>query len=173
MNGRGVTLFALLLILAAACAQAAFAGHGHERRGCPLENTPVNPGYAEACGACHFAYQPGLLPAASWGRLMDGHGDHFGNDLALTSGQQAVLRAYLDANAADRAPGRHSRKLLRGMDGQTFLRVTETPWFLRKHHHVAAATFRRPSVGGAGNCPACHPAAARGDYDDDAVRVRR
>ena len=24
--------------------------------------------YQEECGGCHFAYQPGLLPAASWQR---------------------------------------------------------------------------------------------------------
>jgi len=172
MRGRIVGTIAAGLIIAAA--GLALAGH-HGRRdasGCPLEGA-VDPAYAGACGSCHFAYQPGLLPAASWERLLDGLGDHFGNAVDLDSGGKAALRAYLCANAADRSPRRHARKLLRGMDGRTPLRITETSWFRHKHHHVAAATFRRASVGGAGNCPACHPAAARGDYDDDAVRVPR
>ena len=41
--------------------------------------------YREECGACHFAYEPGWLPEASWRKLLDansawnhvtGHGWH-------------------------------------------------------------------------------------------------
>ena len=34
--------------------------------------------YTQECAACHLAYPPGLLPAASWQRLMGGLGKHFG-----------------------------------------------------------------------------------------------
>ena len=29
--------------------------------------------YKNECGACHMAYQPGLLPTASWTRVMATH----------------------------------------------------------------------------------------------------
>jgi hypothetical protein len=35
------------------------------------------------CGECHMAYQPGLLPAASWNRIMDGLADHFGENASV------------------------------------------------------------------------------------------
>ena len=47
----------------------------HERRGDgwvePGEDVkPVaNATYAEECGACHMAYQPGLLPGDAWRRI--------------------------------------------------------------------------------------------------------
>ena len=31
-----------------------------------------NPQYLEECGSCHFPYQPGLLPARSWTKVMAG-----------------------------------------------------------------------------------------------------
>jgi hypothetical protein len=34
--------------------------------------------YVKECGGCHFPYQPGLLSAVSWERIMGGLGDHFG-----------------------------------------------------------------------------------------------
>jgi len=41
--------------------------------------TPVNkPIYKEECGACHFAYQPELLPSGSWEKILAGLEDHFG-----------------------------------------------------------------------------------------------
>ena len=39
---------------------------------------PLLPKYQQECAACHTAYPPGLLPAASWQRLMGGLGKHFG-----------------------------------------------------------------------------------------------
>ena len=48
-----------------------------KRRFLPPANNAV---YAEECGTCHFLYLPGLLPAGSWVRIMEGAGDHFGED---------------------------------------------------------------------------------------------
>ena len=31
--------------------------------------------YADQCGACHFAYQPELMPAESWKQVLDGIDD--------------------------------------------------------------------------------------------------
>ena len=36
--------------------------------------SPQNQTYLNFCGSCHFAYQPGLLPRASWEKMMsEGH----------------------------------------------------------------------------------------------------
>lgn len=42
-----------------------------------------NPTYKEECGACHFVYQPELLPSASWMNILDQLDDHFGEEIEL------------------------------------------------------------------------------------------
>ena len=39
--------------------------------------------YTQECAACHTAYPPGLLPAASWNRVVTGLDKHCGTDAAL------------------------------------------------------------------------------------------
>ena len=62
------------LRLAAALAAALVAGHAAADSRLAA---PANPTYAEECGSCHLAYPPGLLPAASWAKLMAGLRQHF------------------------------------------------------------------------------------------------
>lgn len=38
----------------------------------------TNPAYKENCGACHFSYQPELLPSRSWKKILVQLEDHFG-----------------------------------------------------------------------------------------------
>ena len=46
--------------------------------------TPVPPTYQQTeCASCHLAYPAGLLPAASWQRLMNNLPRHFGTDASL------------------------------------------------------------------------------------------
>jgi len=53
----------------------------HHRR---KEMNPVNnPTYKEECDACHFAYQPELLPSGSWEKILSGLDDHFGEVIEL------------------------------------------------------------------------------------------
>ncbi len=42
-----------------------------------------NSTYKEACGACHFVYQPELLPSGSWVKILANLEDHFGETIAL------------------------------------------------------------------------------------------
>ena len=72
-------------------------------------------------------------------------------------------RAALEANA-----GRGKRA-----DDSGTLRISETPWFRRKHDEVSASTWKNPKIGTAANCTACHAGAERGDFDDDTVRIPR
>jgi len=39
--------------------------------------------YTDHCGACHCAYQPGLLPTDSWRKILENSEDHFGEILDL------------------------------------------------------------------------------------------
>ncbi len=104
------------------------------------------------CGACHMAFQPALLPAASWNRVMDGLSDHFGENASLPADVAADIRAYLVQNA-----GR----------SDAVLRISEQRWWQRKHRKVADATWQRKEVGSKANCTACHAGAEQGVYDDD------
>ena len=123
---------------------------------------PPNAAYGAECGSCHVAYAPGLMPASSWRALMAGLGRHFGTDASLEPGLAGEIGAYLEAHAATgkRAAG-----------AAASLRLTESTWFQRKHREVSAAAWKRPAVGGAGNCAACHPAASAGRFDEHAVRI--
>ena len=67
-------------------------------------NTPgvepvTNVDYQNECGACHFAYQPGLLPARSWQALMTGLDQHFTEAKMLTRIDTYLAMVGPDANA--------------------------------------------------------------------------
>src|SRR3989338_5030255 len=60
------------------------------------EVKPVtNQQYQDECKECHFAYQPGLLPAKSWEKLLttDALRDHFGDNAEM---DKDTLRAIHD-----------------------------------------------------------------------------
>ena len=45
----------------------------------------TNQTYNETCGGCHFAYQPELLPSASWLKILNQLDDHFGEEIETDS----------------------------------------------------------------------------------------
>ena len=51
--------------------------------------------YNEICGSCHFPYQPGLLPAVSWGKIMSDTDNHFGKTLKLSSVESSTMTRYV------------------------------------------------------------------------------
>lgn len=126
--------------------------------------SPTNATWRAECGSCHIAYPPNLLPAPAWRRMMAGLDKHFGTDASVDAATAAEIGAFLESNAGQ------GRK--RGIDSGT-LRISDTPWFKRKHDEVAAATWKDPRVKTPANCSACHVGAERGDFDDDAVRIPR
>jgi hypothetical protein len=134
--------------------------------------SPVdNETYKQVCGACHFVYQPGLLPSGSWQLILDKLPSHFGNELSITPESRSAIGAYLRANAAEHSSAKRARKILRSLHGQTPIRISETPYIREKHHEIDQAVFQRPAIGSRSNCPACHSTADRGIYDDDYVRI--
>jgi Dihaem cytochrome c len=125
---------------------------------------PLLPAYQQECGACHLAYPPGLLPAPSWQRLMGGLGQHFGTDATLDAASARQIGAWLQAHAGT------GRRVSAAPPED---RITRSPWFVRKHDEVSAATWKRASIQSPANCAACHRGAEQGDFDEDRVRIPR
>lgn len=143
----------------------------HDRQA--RKSPPPNQLYLDTCGGCHLAYPPVLLPSGSWSSLLQGQSDHFGQDLGLDSQDCAALAAYLNAYSANASGTKLARKIIRSLDGDTPLRITEVPYIIHKHEDddVPRGAFNRKGVGSMANCQACHPGAANGDFDDDQVRI--
>ncbi len=128
--------------------------------------------YRDECGSCHFAYQPGLLPAASWRKLMDNLSDHFGDNAELAPDTAAQLRNYLDTHAADRVNTGRSPGIARSLRGEVPLRITETFYFRRQHDEISGrAVAENPGVVSFSRCDACHTGAAGGSYDEHEVSI--
>ena len=125
--------------------------------------TPL-PKYGQECAACHVAYPPGFLPAASWQRLMGGLATHYGTDASLDAASQREISAWLVANA-----GTYKRV----SEEPPQDRITRSAWFLRKHRdgEVPANVWKRASVGSPSNCAACHSGAAQGDFSERNIRI--
>jgi len=128
---------------------------------------PLLPKYRQECGACHVAYPPGLLPAASWQRLMAGLPQHFGTDASLDEATVREVSGWLAAHAGT------WRKVQREAAPPPQDRITRSQWFVREHREVSAATWKLPAVKSAANCTACHTRADQGDFDEHAVRIPR
>ena len=116
--------------------------------------------YAEECGACHLAYSSRLLSATEWRAILADLAHHYGVDATLDEPtRQAIARRLgLTSSAASTAQ-------------PTLPRITSSHWFIDEHDEVSIATFRSASVRSAANCTACHAGAARGDFDEDDVRI--
>lgn len=125
------------------------------------------PAYRDECAACHVAYPPALLPAASWQRLMSGLDRHFGVDASVDPGTAKVLGAWLAAHAGT------YRKVQRETAPPPEDRITRSAWFLREHDEVPAATWKRPDVKSPSHCSACHRQADQGRYDEHDLRIPR
>ncbi|MES9898248.1 MAG: cytochrome C [Sedimenticola sp.] len=139
-----------------------------------LDVAPVDkPLYLEECGSCHFAYQAGLLNAASWGLVMDGLADHFGDNAELDEVSFALLRRYLLDNAADRSEYTRSQGIAASQAGKgAMLRVSETPYFLRKHNELPLDRVTgNPEVGSYSRCEQCHKAPETGSFNGHDVRI--
>lgn len=135
---------------------------------------PHDAAWQEECGGCHLAYHPSLLPAASWQRLLREQEHHFGEDLALDPDTVRRLQRYAVGHAAETTPTEASWKILHSIPaGTSPLRITETPYWRRKHREIEEAVFRSRQVNGRFNCDACHLDADAGSFEDGAMRLPR
>ena len=147
-------LFALLL-LAGLDTQSAQAD--------ALRPVGHNATWQKECGACHVAYPPSLLPAASWHEMMNTLDRHFGTDASLDAAQTREILNFLTANAGRRAAV--------GRDGKPLQRITETNWFRHEHDEVPGWLWIDARVKRPANCAACHQKAEAGDYSERSLRL--
>jgi Dihaem cytochrome c len=87
------------------------------------EVKPVtNKAYLTECSDCHFAYQPGLLPAKSWEKLLtaDALRKHFGINAEIEADTLKEIREYAIDNAADKSYYKRSRKIANATAINTF-----------------------------------------------------
>lgn len=150
------TLLALALLLAGLSAQADEGG----------PRLPLLPKYQQECASCHIAYPPGMLPAASWQRLMGGLNKHYGSDASLDVADARAIGAWLQANAG-------TYKRVKEEPPQD--RITRSAWFERKHnpHEVPPEAWKRAAVGSPANCAACHANAEQGRFSEREIRIPR
>ncbi|AMO98991.1 DHC, diheme cytochrome c [Collimonas arenae] len=120
--------------------------------------------YQQECAACHVAYPPGMLPAASWQRLLNNLPHHYGTDASLDPATVKQLATWLTNYA-----GTYTR----ANETPPEDRITRSPWFIRQHDEVSAATWKLPAVKSAANCIACHTQSDKGDFNERHIRIPR
>lgn len=132
-----------------------------------------NPGYLKECGSCHFPYQPGLLPARSWTKVMAGLEDHFGENAELPLEDAKSLTDYLVKNAADHANYKRSKKIMKSLPpGDAPLRVSETPYFIKEHNELSRKMVQdNPKVVSISRCEACHTKADTGFFSEREILI--
>jgi nitrate reductase cytochrome c-type subunit len=131
--------------------------------------------YAEECGSCHYAYQPGLLPASSWQQVMTGLADHFGDNAELDTQDEQQLTEYLTSNAADTSSYRRSRKIMNSLQNTNMppLRITEIPYFKHEHREIPKRIINLPEVGGnLSQCNSCHQRAEKGSFNEREISIK-
>lgn len=158
--------------------------------------------YQRECGDCHVAYPPRLLPAADWRRIVGTLDRHFGVDASLDAATSASIAAWLESNAGrargggededeegEHEGGRgserdHEREATPRLPRSAaptststaqppLPRISTSPWFRREHDEIAASTWKRPAIGSAARCEACHTDAAQGRFSERAIRIPR
>lgn len=166
---RPVLALALLVALSGTAA-AALAWLARIPSPPTLRVLTENATYQKECGTCHYAFNPGLLPASSWAGLMSRLRDHFGEDTSLDPSTTRALTAWLVDNAAETFDTESANRL-RAVAPDAPYRISATPYWVRKHASVPPDVFARMSVRSQVNCPACHRDAASGRYDDQAIAI--
>lgn len=131
--------------------------------------------YNEECGDCHFPYQPGLLPEASWQKLLKAEAleDHFGENAELDDEDRQHILNVLVANSADKSRYKRSKKIMVSLsEDKAPLRIIEVPYIRRKHHEVYEDVVKKSDkVKSLSFCDKCHEKAKEGNFDDDTVVI--
>lgn len=101
--------------------------------------------WKQECGSCHVAYPPHMLTADNWQLLMSNLDKHFGANAVLESDENKKILGFLERHAGS---GEKYRA--------TSLRISDTPWFNRKHRSISSKEWINPEVKSRSNCSSCH-----------------
>ena len=129
--------------------------------------------YQSECGDCHMAYPPGMLGQDSWRALMTSLDDHFDDNAELDNETAANITDYLMRHSAERRFKTYnvSRRNL-SRNGQLPLRITDTNYFLAKHHELSPRMVTgNPEVKSISQCNACHIDAEHGSFNEDDINI--
>ena len=122
--------------------------------------------YRTLCSECHMAYQPQLLPARSWEKIMGNLEDHFGVDATVEERERRLLTEYLKERSGDRRGAGELGEFAQSVPpNETPLRISETPYFKKEHREIPKRLVKQREVKSFANCTACHPRAQRGEYE--------
>jgi len=140
------------------------------------EFEPVgNSTWAEECGACHYAYPPGLLPSVAWNKLLTNEAlaDHFGENAELDAETLKIIHDYAVENAAETSYSKRSRKIAHATaEGDAPIRITDIKYIKRIHHEIPEKMITgNDKVKSLSQCNACHTQADTGVFDDDTVHI--
>jgi|UPI0003653C4F hypothetical protein len=145
-------------------------------RGQQASVVPVNNAtYSRECAACHFAYLPGLLPAASWKQLMASLDDHYGEDASLDDPQTiAEISRFLARFSADNSDARRSRQIMASLKDskRAPTSISEIPYIRHKHREIPQRMIKgNKQVRSLSNCIACHDKADRGVFTEHGLKI--
>ncbi len=130
--------------------------------------------WLDECSACHAPFHPTLLPASSWKLVMDGLDDHFGDDASLDPEVSVEVLEYLLSASAELSTSEASKQILYSIEKSGIeapIRVTDIPYWIRKHSDIDKEVYDRKSVVSKSNCIACHPGSDAGSFEDADIRV--
>jgi len=129
--------------------------------------------YQDECGACHFTYQPGLLPSGSWKKIMTNLEDHFGDNAELDPADNLLITTYLKNNSAEKSSFRRSVKIMRSLGSSSFPgRITQIPYFVREHDEIPARLVNNnPKVASLALCDKCHQTANKGIFSESKISI--
>ncbi|MCR1809642.1 diheme cytochrome c [Sulfurospirillum sp. hDNRA2] len=117
--------------------------------------------YQKECASCHFGYQPALLNASGWQKVMGNLKDHFGTDASLSQKEHDAILTYVTQNAGN-------SKLTQG---NTTMRISQSPYFIKEHRRIPERLIDQPEVKSLSQCAACHTKAEQGDYSERTIVI--
>lgn len=133
---------------------------------------PDNQAWQDACGECHLAYHPTLLPARAWQRILNEQDTHFDEDLSLDEAVIVEIRQFLTANASEQGLTEAAHKMINSIPADSApLRITETKYWRKKHSDIDDKFWNSDLVGSKANCEACHRDAKQGWFEDSNMQL--
>ena len=137
----------------------------------PVEDATYN----EECGSCHFSYQPGFLPEASWQKLLTRKAleKHFGENAELDEKDRKHILAIAVNNSADKSRYKRSKKVMVSLEeNEAPMRITKVRYIHDKHEEVYEDVVKNSKkIKSMSLCDECHQKARQGVFDDDTVVI--
>ena len=129
--------------------------------------------YIKECASCHFPYQPGLLPANAWNKMMTNLENHFNSDASLNEADLQTLTKYLNDNSAEKnMQYKRSNRIVSSLaKNQIPDSISTTPYMIKKHEDIRKNLITQNEVKGLFNCMACHKTADKGIYGERDINI--